>query len=456
MGAHQTDVLAGDAAELWDAPLAHGPLDAVVEVPGSKSQTNRLLVLAALADRPSVIKGALRARDTELMVAGLRAFGTAFDTRGWDGADAVIEVRPAELPVDETRTVDVGLAGTVMRFLPPVAALAGGATVFDGDDGARVRPMCGLVSALRELGAEVNATTLPHGELGLPLTVRAGHAVARGAAMVDASASSQFVSALLLAAPRFAHGLRLTAVGSVPSRPHIEMTVAALRERGVEVEEPTPNQWVVRPGPIRGGEMLIEPDLSNAAAFLAVALVAGGQVAVPRWPTTTTQPGRLVPGILHRMGGSAQLGSDQLSVTGTGQVKGIDIDLSVAGELAPTIAALAALADSPTRITGVAHLRGHETDRLAALVSEINGLGGDARELPDGIAINPAPLHGGVWRTYHDHRMATAGALIGLRVPEVQVENIATTGKTLPGFAALWQRLVGGECAKSGVEAGVA
>ena len=425
----------------WAAPVAGEPLDATVEIPGSKSLTNRLLVLAALADGPGVLRGALRSRDSDLMVAALRALGVRADVDG-----STVRVTPAPLHGDAS--VDCGLAGTVMRFLPPVAALATGEVRFDGDEAARVRPMAPVLEALRQLGVAVD----DGGRGRLPFTVTGAGAVRGGTVDVDASASSQFVSGLLLAGARFDEGLTVRHVGAhLPSLPHIEMTVLTLREVGVEVQVsglggaagdvPT---WRVLPGAIAARDVRVEPDLSNAAPFLAAALVAGGSVRVPGWPAETTQPGALVPDLLARMGGRWTLDDGVLTVTGDGTVHGIDVDLSPAGELAPTIAALAALADSPSRLRGIAHLRGHETDRLAALRAEIVALGGGCEETDDGLVITPAPLHGGVWHSYADHRMATSGALVGLRVPGVEVENVSTTAKTLPGFTGLWSGMLDG------------
>ncbi|KQY21162.1 3-phosphoshikimate 1-carboxyvinyltransferase [Cellulomonas sp. Root485] len=421
--------------DLWTAPLARGPLDALVDVPGSKSLTNRYLVLAALADAPGRLRGALRSRDTLLMRDALAGLGARIDE---DGADWV--VTPGS--VQGSASVQCGLAGTVMRFLPAVAAIADGPVRFDGDDSALARPMGPVLTALRTLGVRVEE----HGEPGhLPFTVHGRGSVRGGQVDVDASASSQFVSGLLLAAARFEQGLTLRHTGrTLPSLPHIEMTVALLREAGVEVDDSRPAIWRVTPGPIAGRDVRVEPDLSNAAPFLCAALVAGGTVRVPGWPTSTTQPGGLLPGILERMGATTRLDGDVLSVSGTGTVRGVDLDLHAAGEIAPTIAALAVLADSPTRLRGIAHLRGHETDRLAALAAEITRLGGQAEQTSDGLVITPRPLTGGTWHTYEDHRMATAGALVGLRVPGVEVEDVATTAKTIPDFAGLWSGMLAG------------
>ncbi|MFC8600417.1 3-phosphoshikimate 1-carboxyvinyltransferase, partial [Isoptericola sp. NPDC057191] len=287
----------------------------------------------------------------------------------------------------------------------------------------------------------------------LPFTVHGTGRVAGGAVDVDASASSQFVSALLLAGARFERGLTLRHIGTtLPSVPHIAMTVATLRDAGVEVDDSRDGIWQVSPGPVAARDVRVEPDLSNAAPFLAAALVGGGTVRVPGWPTETTQPGGLLPDLFTRLGAEVRRDGDVLAVTGTGAVRGVDLDLRAAGELAPTFAVLAALADSPSRLRGIAHLRGHETDRLAALATEITRLGGRAEETRDGLVITPRPLHGGLFRTYADHRMATSAALLGLAVPGVRVENVATTAKTLPGFDALWLRMLG-PAAATGVEA---
>lgn len=428
-------------APTWEAPLAGAPLDATVEVPGSKSLTNRLLVLAALADGPGTLRGALRSRDADLMIGALRALGAGIEE---GDHPSTLHVTPGRVTGDTD--VDTGLAGTVMRFLPPVAALADGPVRFDGDPEARVRPMLPVLAALRTLGIAVHDPsgsddTLP---THLPFTVEGRGSVPGGAVDVDASESSQFVSGLLLAAARFERGLTLRHIGAtLPSLPHIEMTVATLRDVGVVVDDSRDGMWDVSPGPITARDVRVEPDLSNAAPFLASALVAGGTVRVPGWPTLTTQPGTMVPELLERMGGSYTLADGVLSVTGTGAVHGIDVDLHAAGELAPTIAALAALADSPSRLRGIAHLRGHETDRLAALAREITRLGGQAEETRDGLVITPRPLRGDVVRTYADHRMATSAALLGLRVPGVLVENVGTTAKTLPDFTGMWLDMLG-------------
>jgi len=425
---------------LWPAPTAAGPLSATLSLPGSKSLTNRELVLSALADSPSLLRSPLHSRDSDLMVAALRQLGTtieAVDGTGDYGAD--LRITPGEL-IGST-TIDCGLAGTVMRFLPPVAALALGPTTFDGDAGARRRPMATTITSLRALGADIN----DDGRLALPFTVHGTGRLAGGEITIDASTSSQFVSGLLLAAARFEQGLHLRHSGErLPSLPHIEMTIATLARRGVRVESPSVGEWVVSPGAIAGAEIDIEPDLSNAAPFLCAALVAGGSVTITGWPATTTQVGAHLAELLPLFGASVARDGDRLTVTGGAGIHGVDLDLSTGGELVPALVALAALADSPSTFTGIGHIRHHETDRLAALAAEINGLGGAVTELEDGLRIEPRPLHGGRWQSYEDHRMATAGAIIGLAVPGVEVENIGTTAKTLPQFAQLWHAMATG------------
>lgn len=419
----------------WAAPVASGALSATVELPGSKSLTNRELVLAAIATEHTTFAGALVSRDSNLMLVALKALGCS--VTGLDSTSPIIT--PASLSGDAT--IDCGLAGTVMRFVPPLATLNNGRTTFDGDEGARRRPMGTTITSLRALGVKVEAD-----ELSLPFTVVGTGSVTGGELTIDASSSSQFVSGLLLVAPRFENGLTLRHVGeNLPSLPHIEMTLECLRQRGVSVSSPEPSVWRVEPGPVAGGFKQIEPDLSNAGPFLAAAMVAGGSVTIPGWPTTTTQVGNHFDGILQQMGAEIVRDERGLTITGTGVIHGIDIDLSIGGELAQVVAALAVLADSPSTITGIGHIRGHETDRLAAMATEINRIGGHCEETEDGWIIHPSSnLHGELWHSYEDHRMATAGAIIGLRVPDIEVENIETTSKTMPNFASMWSDMLGG------------
>jgi 3-phosphoshikimate 1-carboxyvinyltransferase len=421
----------------WHAPVAGAPLKAVLSLPGSKSLTNRELVLSALASGPSRLMRPLHSRDTALMIEALRSLGVGIEEVDGDGDFGPdLLITPAELTGGTS--IDCGLAGTVMRFLPPVAALALGPITFDGDVHARTRPMRTTIDSLRALGIDVNDDGLGR----LPFSLYGTGSVAGGEIEIDASSSSQFVSGLLLAAARFENGLTLRHVGdTVPSGAHIAMTIACLAARGVTVETPELGVWVVPHAEIRGINVEIEPDLSNAAPFLGAALVAGGSVTITGWPAKTTQVGDELASILADLGGTVTRADDALTVTGTGTITGITLDN--ASELAPSIAAIAAFADSETVLTGIAHLRGHETDRLAALAAEIGALGGDVTETDDGLIIRPAPLHAGQWRSYADHRMATAGAIIGLAVPGVEIDDIETTAKTLPQFVDLWTMMLG-------------
>lgn len=416
-----------EGAPAWRAPVADGPVTGSVVVPGSKSATARALVLAALADAPGTITGGLTARDSTLMIDALRALGATIDTSA-----AVWTVTPG--PVRAGATIDCGLAGTVMRFVPPVAALGHGVTRFIGDPAASARPVAPLLDGLRQLGARIDDDTLPFSVTG-PLT--------SGVATIDATGSSQFVSGLLLAGARFPSGLTLHhRGGSVPSRPHITLTSAMLTGRGVTVHQPDPDTWVVRAGPIAATAEVVEPDLTTAAVFLAAALVTGGSVTIPGWPDASTQPGAATPEILARFGGTLTYAGGGVTLTGTSHLRGVDLDLHETSELTPVVAALAALADGPSVLRGVGHIRGHEADRLAALATGITALGGACAETEDGLSITSPVRTGGVWACHADHRLAHAGALLGLRTPGVVLDDVGCTSKTMPTFPAAWLDLV--------------
>ncbi|HUP73366.1 MAG TPA: 3-phosphoshikimate 1-carboxyvinyltransferase [Acidimicrobiales bacterium] len=428
-----------DQREWWPAPLAGRPVSAHVTLPGSKSMTNRALVLAALAQSPSVLSHALFARDTELMMHGLQAMGVVVGVN--DRRDETLVI-PAAL--SGPAQIDVGNAGTVMRFLLPVAALADGDVAFDGDARSHERPLGPVIDALGALGVDVD-----HGSRrSLPLVVHGRGFVGSAGpdarvVEIDASASSQFVSALLLAAPRFAQPLLIRHVGApVPSQPHIDMTVEMLRDRGVAVDTTEANEWRVEPTVFEGFELTVEPDLSNAAAFLAAAMVTAGTVTVDGWPARTTQAGDRLRELFSAMGAKYELTADGLTLHGPRAIAPIDVDLHDTGELAPVLAAVCARASGPSTLRGIAHLRAHETDRLSALAHELGALGALVTELPDGLHIDPAPLHGAPFATYDDHRLATAGAVLGLVVPGVTVEDIATTAKTLPDFVTRWRSML--------------
>ncbi len=428
---------------LWPAPLrGRNAVSARVVIPGSKSVTNRALILAAQANSPSILKRPLISRDTELMVAGLKAMGVGI-TDDQVGNDPAWRITPSKL--QGPAKVDVGNAGTVMRFLPPLSALAQGDISFDGDPRSYERPLGPVIAALEELGIKIEHD----GRYSLPLVVKGKGSIPGGALTIDASASSQFLSALLLIAPSTSNGITATHKGgALPSMPHIDMTVQMLRDFGATVSvDKNAQNWRVESGALHGVDLVIEPDLSNAAPFLSIAMVCGGSITIADWPKQTTQPGDQLREILTQMGAQVSINNEGLTLTGGETIHGIDIDLHDVGELTPAIAALAALADSPSHLRGIGHLRLHETDRLAALTREINSLGGSVTEDETSLCITPAGtfgkgLHGGTFHTYDDHRLATAGAVIGLLIPEIEIENVATTRKTLPDFPGLWQSLI--------------
>lgn len=422
----------------WPAPAAPGPFHATVEVPGSKSETNRALLLAALADAPSTITGALEARDTLLMRAALQSLGVRIDARG----SSLHVTPPSRLQVPQ-QPVECGLAGTVMRFVPPLAALAGGTSRFVGDPAASERPLAPVLEGLRQLGCRTDGDTIP-------CTVAAPDQLGGPRVAVDASGSSQFVSGLLLVGSRLPRGLALRHVGQgeVPSRPHIEMTLEMLRARGVDADWDGPAAWRVAPGPVHALDQRIEPDLTSASVFLAAAALAGGTVTVPGWPGSTSQGGDAIREVLTRMGAAVALDGDRLSVRGTGTLRAVDVDLHASSELTPVVAALCLFADGVSTIRGVAHIRGHETDRLAALATELGRAGGNVQQTADGLVVRGAGLGGSGLHpadllSYADHRMVHAAALVGLLVPGCTVDDVACTAKTINHFETLWSDMLG-------------
>jgi 3-phosphoshikimate 1-carboxyvinyltransferase len=429
--------------QLWASPAAAGPVSARVQLPASKSITNRALVLAALSEGPAEIVNPLRARDTSLAAGALRALGTAIT----DTSEMAWQVTAGQPPAGAEVSVDVGNAGTVMRFLPGVAALTPATVHFDGDARSRQRPVGPILAALRQLGADID----DGGRAAVPFTVHGRGGVRGGTVTLDASGTSQLVSGLLLTAPRFGEGIEIRHEGPpVPSAPHIAMTARMLRAAGADVTEMSsgssgrPDAWRVRPGRLDLGTITVEPDLSNAGPFLAAALVTAGTITVPGWPADSLQAAGPILDVLARMGARYEVGPGGLTITGTGQIHGITADLRDVNELAPVLTAVAAMADSPSLFTGLAHTRGHETDRLAAMAKEINALGGDITELPDGLQIRPCPLRAGEpFGTYDDHRLVMAAAVLGLGVPGLQVANAQTVAKTFPGFTGVWTEMLG-------------
>ena len=415
------------------------PINAKVSVPGSKSATNRALILAAISKTPSVLRKPLFSRDTDLMVKGLKSLGCKIvEIKTSEGFDYHVTPRQLTGPIQ----IDVGNAGTVMRFLPPIAAMATGLIYFDGDARSHERPLEPVIKALEQLGVSIE-----HGnKYRLPLTLNGSGHVKGGEVEIDASASSQFVSALLLLGPATDNGITVKHIGkSLPSLPHIEMTIQMLKQFGAVVEVDK-NIWSVKSGSLTGQDLTIEPDLSNAAPFMAAAMICGGSVEILDWPKSTTQPGDQLRNIFASMGARIEQTGEGLKISAGSAINGIDIDLHDVGELTPSIAAVAALASSQSTLRGIAHLRLHETDRLAALANEINNLGGDVTEGPGELLIKPAKLAASqIFKSYEDHRMATAGAIIGLAVKDLSVENIETTKKTLPDFPGMWQEMLNGK-----------
>ena len=429
----------------WSAPFRGGltsvgePINAKITIPGSKSATNRALILAAIAKTPSRLRKPLSSRDADLMVKGLQSLGCKInEIKTEQGFDYQITPHKLSGPTQ----IDVGNAGTVMRFLPPIASLATGLVHFDGDARSHERPLEPVIKALEQLGASIE-----HGnKYRLPLTINGSGEIKGGEVEVDASASSQFISALMLLGPATKNGLTIKNIGkTLPSMPHIEMTIQMLRQFGATVEV-NENSWKVISGDLLGQDLTIEPDLSNAAPFMAAAMICGGSVEILDWPKSTSQPGDQLRDIYAKMGAKIERSNEGLKISGSGTISGIDIDLHDVGELTPSIAAVAALASSPSTLRGIAHLRLHETDRLAALASEINNLGGDVTEGPGELLIKPSKLVASqIFKSYEDHRMATAGAIIGLAVKDLNVENIETTKKTLPDFPGMWQEMLNGK-----------
>jgi 3-phosphoshikimate 1-carboxyvinyltransferase len=449
----------------WAAPAATEAVSATVHLPGSKSITNRALILAALADTPTTIVGPLQARDTDLMARAVTSLGASLESSDDGTHEGDIHHRNGGGPASSASTaratwtitpgwaaaatqVDVGNAGTVLRFVPPAAALAAVDVEFTGDPRAAERPVGQLLAGLRQVGVEIS----DGGRGAVPFIVHGRGRVPGGAVTLDASVSSQLVSGLMLAAPRYSGGMQITHEGErVPSAPHIAMTAAMLTAAGAEVEsgsrsgQSAPDFWRVRPGRLSPGTVVVEPDLSNAAPFLAAALVTGGQVTIPGWPAVSLQAASQILDVLGQMGAECRATPAGMQIKGTGRIHGMSADLRDINEVAPVLTAVAALADSPSEFTGIGHMRHHECDRLAVLASEIGALGGDVTELPDGLRVQPRPLRAGgdPFDSHDDHRMVMAAAVLGLAVPGLRVTNAATVGKTFPAFRSLWAQMLG-------------
>lgn len=442
--------------EAWPAPSSTSPVAATVTLPGSKSLTNRHLIIAALSEHPTRLRGVLVSRDTDLMIQALTNLGAKF--RRIDGDPTALQVTPITLHATTGDiTIDAGLAGTVMRFIPGVAAGTNATVMVDGDEQSYARPMGPVIDGLSQAGVHITADGQDP-VTRLPLTVHGKGVPSGGTVEIDAGGSSQFVSALLLVGATFHQGLDLRHTGQhTPSPEHIAMTIDVLEAAGVTVTTPEPNRWVVEPGPITATDIAVEPDLSNAGPYLAAAVATGGTVTVPYWPAETTQIGDRWRDILPKFGATVTFepnaGTDfgNLTVSGSRTPDGTPVitgagELSDLAELTPTTAALALLADGPTTLTNIGHLRGHETDRLTALHDEAQKLDATIEEGDDyltfggGYNLRPARLE-----SYADHRMATFAAIIGLRVAGTVITDVATTAKTMPDFPTAWTHLAAGE-----------
>jgi 3-phosphoshikimate 1-carboxyvinyltransferase len=418
------------------APLA-GPLDATVAVPGSKSLTNRALVCAALADGTSTLDGALVADDTEAMRTALATLGAAIDEHPSSGRLTVAgtggRLRPGPL------ALDVRLSGTTSRFLLPVVALGTGEYRIDGAPPLRARPMGPVLDGIRALGAGVR----PEGEDGhLPVTVVAPGGLAGGDVAVAGDTSSQFLSGLLLAAPYARSGVRLGLTTALVSRPYVALTVAVMAAFGVDVEgDAGEGPLVVPRGRYRATAYAVEPDASTASYFLAAAALVGGRVTVEGLGAGSGQGDARFAEVLATMGARIDRTATTTTVTGNGELRSPGtLDLADMPDMAQTVAVLAAFADGPTEVTGVGFIRHHETDRIAAVVGELARAGVEARETSDGFVVHPGPPHAARIATHDDHRMAMSFALLGLRVPGVEIADPGCVTKTFPGF---WEALDG-------------
>ena len=413
---------------------ATGPLDATVEVPGSKSLTNRALVAAGLARGPSTITGALQADDTEAMVGCLCSLGIDV-LADWDAAEVTVTGCDGEPPSTDAE-LDARLSGTTSRFVLPVAALGSGRYTVDGAPPLRQRPFGPTVAALRDLGAHVDE---PGGPGLLPLVVSGGP-VAGGEVSLPGDASSQFVSGLLLAAPAMRDGLVVHVPTALVSQPYVDMTVEVMRAFGAVVDRPADATWIVAPTGYDGIRYAVEPDASAASYCFAAAAICGGSVTVPGLTRSSNQGDVAFVDVLERMGAEVTHGADHLTVTGTGELRGIELDMADLSDTAQTLAAVAVFADGPTRVTGIGFIRAKETDRIGAVVTELQRCGIDAEEEADGFVVHPGEPRPAVVQTYDDHRMAMSFALLGLRVDGIEIADPDVVGKTFPRY---WETIEG-------------
>jgi 3-phosphoshikimate 1-carboxyvinyltransferase len=417
---------------------ASGPVSAAVRVPGSKSITNRALILAALAKARDGCRltGALRSEDTEVMIASLRKLGFRVE-EDWTASRLLVSGHSHRLIPEPNADLFVANSGTSMRFLAALVALGHGEFRLDGVARMRERPIEDLLAALRQLGADA-ASELGNG--CPPIRVRA-RGLTGGTIEMRANLSSQFLSAILMAGPFTRDGIEVRLVGPLVSEPYIAMTLRMLRSWGAHVEQPAADRYLVSAGLERElSEYTIEPDASAASYFFAIPAILGGRITVLDLPEESLQGDLRFVDALEQMGCRVKSCSSGVTVHG-GPLRGIDIDMNAISDTVMTLGAVACFAEGPTTIRDVAHIRHKETDRLAALATELRKVGAQVDEFADGLTITPGPTRGAIIDTYNDHRMAMSLALVGLRTPGVVIRDPGCVAKTYPGFWRDWQAL---------------
>lgn len=420
------------------------PIDTVARIPGSKSITNRALLVAALADGESELTGALHSDDTRYMAAALNALGVTVETDEPGerfrivGGGGTFSASEADL--------FVGNAGTAMRFLTAALPLGHGRYRIDGIERMRKRPLAPLLQALNDLGAD----TVSEAGTGCPPVVVQANGLRGGTTTMTGDQSSQFFSALLLAAPYAERGVEVGVLGDLVSKPYMPMTAAVMRAFGVELELDTAEWKTFRVAPgqcYRGRAFRIEPDASNASYFFAAAAVTGGRIRVDGLGANSTQGDLHFVDVLSAMGANVTIADDYVEVNGPedGKLMGVDLDLNAISDTAQTLAAIAPFASGPTTIRGVGHARLKETDRVAAMANELRRLGQVVEERPDGLTIHPQPITPANIETYDDHRMAMSFAIAGLRAPGVRILDPGCVAKTFPDYFARLAEAVRGE-----------
>ncbi|MBO9310050.1 MAG: 3-phosphoshikimate 1-carboxyvinyltransferase [Chloroflexi bacterium] len=412
------------------------PIDAVISVPGSKSITNRALVLAALAEGESALENALFSEDSHWCSQALQRLGIPIKAEA-EAARFLVQGRGGILPAAHA-DLFVGNSGTTARFLVAVAALGNGTYRFDGVPRMRQRPIGPLLAALRQLGAQFSFEGAPN---AFPLTVHAA-GLQGGAATLEATNSSQYVSALLQVAPYARRDVTIYLTGEVVSEPYIEMTLRVMAQFGVIADKSDYRNYHVRAGQrYQAQRYVIEPDASNATYFFAAAALVGGRVRVPHLSANSLQGDVRFVDVLEQMGCQVERAATYLEVRSIGQLRGVDVDLNAMSDTAQTLAAIAPFASTPTRIRNIGHIRHKETDRIAALATELRKLGAQVEERADSLTIYPSALRPAEIETYDDHRMAMAFAVTGLALDGVRIKNPACTAKTFPDFFARFEAL---------------